>query len=377
MTDRKAHLPYIDGLRAVAALTVLLSHSFWLTLPKVPEKPAWFMAGQGWTRVMAADAVALFILISGFCLMIPVIYNQGALKGGVRNFFMRRAWRILPPYYACLLVCWVIFGAILAGQPNPGVQRFPLTDVGLWSHLTLTHNFFNNFEFSGVLWSIAVECQIYLWFPLIVLLWQRFNPVYVSVAVVIVATILRVHWKVPGAHFNLYGLFALGNLAAAITLRPEFKKWRQPRTWSVVALILFAFCYLHFGGNANVRPIPERQVLIGLAGFALVLGAQPGTYINRFCSAKPLVGIGLFSYSLYLVHNIPVHLLSMYFYPRSEGAGPLYATLLPISWMLALVFSYAFFLCVERPFLAKRKRRPEERGAYGDQPVTVDPLPTV
>src|SRR5205807_888516 len=98
-------------------------------------------------------AVTTFIVISGFCLMLPVAIAGGTLKGGAKQFYQRRARRILPPYYAALALSVAI--ALARGVP--------VTNGSLISHALLIHDFGASwiFDINGALWSIAVEWQLY------------------------------------------------------------------------------------------------------------------------------------------------------------------------------------------------------------------------
>src|SRR5205807_7495201 len=118
-------------------------------LPSGPWRHLLFLA------LFGRLAVALFIVISGFCLMLPVSRRELDLRGGVPRFFAKRARRILPPYYASIVLALLLL---------------PVR-VGKWdllSHLLLIQNLdpTRAVAINGVLWSIAVEWQIYFWFPL-------------------------------------------------------------------------------------------------------------------------------------------------------------------------------------------------------------------
>src|SRR6266446_573435 len=107
------HRAYLDGLRAVAALYVLLHHAFLQVIPNpvtdANRLPHWFILfAQG------NLAVDVFIVLSGFCLMLPVVSLGYEVSGGAVHFFRRRARRILPPYFAAmglsLLPIWLLIG---------------------------------------------------------------------------------------------------------------------------------------------------------------------------------------------------------------------------------------------------------------------------
>ncbi len=139
----RVRLAFLDGLRGCAALYVVFYHVYH---PLSHYGPLQFPANWliGWAAA-GRYAVAVFIVLSGFVLMLPVTrHPQRALNGGVFGFLMRRARRILPPYYAALLLSVLL---IALGEPllrDPALYGFsllPAVDAdSLISHVVLTHN---------------------------------------------------------------------------------------------------------------------------------------------------------------------------------------------------------------------------------------------
>src|SRR5215203_1884331 len=103
-------LAFLDGLRGLAASYVVLHHAALLVPPSGltgPATVARFLLRHG------HYAVAVFIVLSGYCLMLPVARDPlGRLPGGTLAFFGRRARRILPPYYAALVLCWALIALV-------------------------------------------------------------------------------------------------------------------------------------------------------------------------------------------------------------------------------------------------------------------------
>jgi peptidoglycan/LPS O-acetylase OafA/YrhL len=117
------HLNYLNGLRAVAALYVLLHHA--ILQVNISSSSSGIV---NWLHAIFEHgrfAVDLFIVISGFCLMLPVIQNDGVLKKGALNFFVRRAKRILPTYYLAMgLSLILIYTVIGKKQVLTGILVF-------------------------------------------------------------------------------------------------------------------------------------------------------------------------------------------------------------------------------------------------------------
>src|SRR5438067_7057279 len=110
------HLDFLDGLRALAAIYVLLHHA-WLQIWE------WHLPGPftrrltGWLY-FGHFGVVVFIVLSGFCLMLPVVRGDGTLRGGAKTFFQRRALRILPPYYVAIGLSLVLIVTLIGTQTH-------------------------------------------------------------------------------------------------------------------------------------------------------------------------------------------------------------------------------------------------------------------
>ncbi len=182
-TEKRLHLPYLDGLRGLASLYVVLVH----VEPGIGEQLPihWFF----FVRAMkyGAFSVISFIVLSGYVLMLPVARSEnGHLPGNLINYLKRRSRRILPPYYMALLICLLIGAVVFIFEKFTGFQwnevagigsfspKFSLIDV--ISHLLLVHNFGEHtyITINSPMWTIATEWQMYFLFPLLLLpIWWR------------------------------------------------------------------------------------------------------------------------------------------------------------------------------------------------------------
>jgi peptidoglycan/LPS O-acetylase OafA/YrhL len=170
----KQHLGYLDGLRGLAALFVVFHHAYF----QVGGQSYITGAIGSLSKVFSYGRypVDLFIVLSGFCLMLPIVKGDGTLRGGALNFFRRRAWRILPTYYLALLFSWAL-GASIISQPLGYLWggSVPVSGKSILTHLLLVHDIFgDNTNINYAFWSIAVEWRIYFLFPLLVP-WGRYN----------------------------------------------------------------------------------------------------------------------------------------------------------------------------------------------------------
>jgi len=373
MTRKEAYrLEYLDGLRAVAALYVVLFHA---GLGFLDHERALTGFARNVQRALSFghDAVAVFIVLSGYCLMLPVARAGGVQVRGIPDYFARRAWRILPPYFAAL------FGSLLLIVAAPVLETptktiwadtFPAFERGpIVSHLLLIHNLFPAWThtINGPLWSVATEWQIYFFFPLLLLpMWRSFGPLAALAASAAFgyAPMLLVPSRAQTAIPWYLMLFCFGMLAAAVGFAPQkhFQSLRDRVPWGPVCAALWLVCAAWSTGAArvwfNLKPVTDP--LIGLSTAALLVHltktilADRSTRALAFFESKPLVQLGHFSYSLYLTH-LPVLALCYIGIETLGLPAPHQALLLLVLGGLAsLIVAYGFFVLIERRFLLAR-----------------------
>jgi len=225
------HLPYLDSLRGLAALYVVMCHA---TLTFHPDHWTLPLSVTDFNQIFVAGhyAVDLFIILSGFCLMLPVIRNDGKLRGGIIVFFQKRARRILPPYYLAMGLS-ILLTATLIGYKTGTFwdNTFPITKTDIITHLILIQDFFtdNSGKINYVFWSISVEWGIYLLFPLILICWRKFGA-FTTTAVTIILSyglfvplrLLHLNTSPWGICPHYFGLFTLGMLAVEIIFSQQY-----------------------------------------------------------------------------------------------------------------------------------------------------------
>jgi peptidoglycan/LPS O-acetylase OafA/YrhL len=367
-------LAYLDGLRALAAAYVVVFHAVLGFSGKELNGP-WRILRRA--CAFGHEAVAIFIVLSGYCLMLPVVRKDAArLPVDFATFIKRRALRILPPYFAALLLSLGLIAALpVLGTPDSGTiwdDSLPALGAGpILSHLLVVHNWSRTwgYQINGPLWSVASEWQIYFFFPLVLLpVWRKVGMVPALLGAALLGYAPLALWPTsPAAQVAITWyllLFAFGMAAAAIGFSPDALatrlRTRVPIRW--ICAGLWAFC-LVFGwgfGPHWFRMKPLADLLVGLStavmlvyltGRASAVGRARGTLL-RVLESRPLVGLGHFSYSLYLTH-LPVVALC-YFALRERVAGPQLALALVVtSFPTSLVVAYAFHVAVERRFIRR------------------------
>jgi peptidoglycan/LPS O-acetylase OafA/YrhL len=379
-------LAYVDGLRALAALYVVVTHAVLIAAPvhhgtrTEGARPSWLPPGH--------FAVAVFIVVSGFCLTLPIVRADGRLVGGVRHFYRRRARRILPAYYAAFALTLVLVWTVVGEETGTFWDySVPISVAGYIGNALLLQDLVGYWQVSVPFWSIAVEVQIYLLFPLLLLWWRKFGArrtVFYAVVLSYVAMIASYFAGTVGPAFfpglTLYfvGLFALGMAGAwmATSNGPSWVRARGRVPWSVLA-VGFAVCAAVLGyiaGESVDALTPFIELPLALFVVCLLVAAsRPGQSARlRACLGfRPLAFIGMFSYSLYLIHAPLLQAQWQYaLRPRHLGSGLTFTLLAVIGVPLVLLAAYLFHRTCERPFM-NRRARPEETEASGE----VLPLP--
>lgn len=351
VTRRRGRVLGLDGVRGLAALFVVLHHCWLLSFPGYPAN-----TGPAWTTPLVYGhlAVVVFIVLSGFSLAVSPARADWRL-GSKARFARRRAWRILPPYWAALAVSLVVAWAVVT-PPGSAVP----TARSVLVHALLLQDIIGSPTPNGAFWSIAVEAQLYVVFPLLLLSLRRFGWVAMTgaVALVVVAVgLVAPSVPVVGLLMRLTpqfaALFALGVAAAGI-VRAGDRVRGLPWSW------LAALCALPVLLVVSVRgPVwtVAHYFWVDLAlgpAVALLLVAvatrRPRPFV-RLLDTRAVRSLGAFSYSLYLIHAPIVGMISVLLVARHVTAGvpTLLATLalaVPASVLAARVFA-AFF---ELPF---------------------------
>ena len=396
----RLHLGFLDGLRGLSALYVALYHALLFT-GHGPEREAYSPAFRLFGGLLAFGpyAVAVFIVLSGFCLTLPVARDPArTLRGGFRGYLTRRAWRILPPYYAALGLFLALIALVPVLQTPAGTawdSKIPVSLGGFVSHLLLVHNVHPGwmFEIDGPMWSVATEWQLYFLFPLLLLLWRRFGlgvSVGFALAVSLVPQMLlpsqlSFRWLHPW----FFGLFALGMAGAVVAFSPA-PFWAGVRArlpWrglalgsALVAVALAASSEFALGLPTYLtETVLGSAVAAGLVHYtlletrALPRPAAPSP-LRRLLNAPAVVGLGAFSYSVYLLHSPLLGLFNLLTLSLPLSADLRLLLLLGAGVPLAVFASYLFYLVAERPFTAAG-RSPARAAATNRAPSGARPLP--
>jgi peptidoglycan/LPS O-acetylase OafA/YrhL len=289
-------------MRGVAIALVVLFHTWsrhlWSVSLPILGPAATFVAAHGY------QGVSLFLVLSGFCLSLPLWRRRrdGKQQWFVASeFFARRFLRILPPYYVALVFFTVLkligashhAAALASREPPPNVTN-------VLTHALLIHNLTGYINsINGSFWSLGLEWQWYWLFPLLFVLSLRSRW-----WAMIICLALAITW-----HFttgDLWGIGALparlfefccGIVAAYLVTNGRTNHWWAFGIGAVAAIALAEWLSI-WRVDLGID-----QALWGLGFMSLLLCAYGSSHLNRAMSWRPLVLLGLVSYSVYLVDD--------------------------------------------------------------------------
>jgi peptidoglycan/LPS O-acetylase OafA/YrhL len=370
------NLGYLDSLRGLSALYVAACHAYLMYAEDfaglgIRSSSGALLISTSWL-MFGRVAVAVFIVISGYCLMLPIVHPPGRdWRVAFWPFMARRARRILPPYYAAL-ACSSALILLVPSLGDPSIREwhksFPAFGTGsVVSHLFLVHNYFPAYQYAidHPLWSIATEWQIYFLFPLLLWIGKRhgdFNIVVAAGALTIALNLYLLNFSPEHNPWppQFVGLFGFGMACAAWSFPGPWRS-AEVRRWRLQAIVL-----LGVGAVATVVFAATRQqqlpdILVGAGiGCAMVyftnevLTGSRRPLVLRVLEHRALVALGHFSYSLYLVHA-PL-LALFYLLARRLNLTPLAFQffILGVGLPATVAACYAFHLVFERPFIRRR-----------------------
>lgn len=365
------YIPPLDGLRAIAILLVLSTH--FQLVPKVyfVERVLFWFTGVGWAGVQ------LFFVLSGYLITSILLRSLGS-PTYYSAFYARRALRIAPPYY--LLLAGYFLGAALLGNASAVSSLAPWYGSYLQNiQMSVSGNL--GPQSLGVTWSLAVEEQFYLIWPLFVrALGLRALKRVCLAAVVAALGVRRIMYFSAHAPLAAYVLMparidaiAAGSLVAMLHLEGGLSAWRA-LGWPCLGLgaMIMAGCARMDHGFGNLK---MANLTAGLAAltmiFATILGAvvlaPTGGSVARILSWPPLRSIGRYSYAMYLLH-IPVRQGLTQLLPMLARADRV-PRVLGTQWIAQVLFysvagltTYGLarlsWVLVESRFLAMKSRRP-------------------
>ena len=328
----------LDAVRGLAVILVLLHNT-----DIYPSLHLGLIAENGW---MGVD---LFFVLSGF-LITGILVDSKSSPGFFRNFYARRCLRIWPLYYSCLLFMFVMVPLL-----HPSEAVFSARSSPWWAYFVFLQNFLvpiptQAIGLLGVTWSLAVEEQFYLVWPLVVRFISESQLRKLAIAVMCASPALRYYLSLHGVDIysntfcRLDGLMA-GALLALMVRSKQFVPTRL-LTGAWIGFLVFAALAL---ANSNAKWIDFSFVALASASFVFLAMFSQQRLLISVLNNRALVYIGTISYAIYLLEKIPLDVVKTLHLEKY----PLLA--FPASTAATIAMAALSWNVLEKPFLRMKR----------------------
>lgn len=334
----------IDGLRAIAIIPVIFFH-------------AGFSLFSG-----GFVGVDVFFVISGYLITTIILSDMKKGDFSFLKFYEKRARRIFPALFLVMFVSLPFAWLWLLPEDLKSFSRSLYFVAAFCSNILFwkTSGYFDgDAELKPLLhtWSLGVEEQYYLVFPLLILFLSRMNKRLISFAIagMLLLSLYAANLKISdnpmsAFYFLPYRAWEL-LMGALIASAPLFNKPKQNDLINQIASaigLIFVFISVFFLDKNT--PYPSYFTLLPVAGAGLLIGfAKPNTWAHYFLTSKLFIAVGLISYSAYLWHQ-PIFAFARHYWGNDLPLTALCA-------LVVLVFGLSYFSWkhIERPFRSKEK----------------------
>jgi len=349
-------IPPLDGLRGLAVLMVLLYHCrFELTGNALPERAVRWLFGFGWS------GVDLFFVLSGF-LITGILLDSRQASNYFSSFYARRALRIFPLYYLSLIVVFAVAPLLIPGTAESlppirdrlwffaYIQNWLGVPVVPWPHFMIHY------------WSLGVEEQFYLVWPLVIFTLSSRRVLQVIAAACVFSLVLRCgllagHVDPSLIYRNTFARMDALLMGAACAFLVRNKQWIErlgSRTKLLVAAPFAVFICL--------RPFQDSDWLEKSIGFtavglsysaflmAVVLTTKKRSPLQSFLTNRFMMKLGKYSYAIYVWHLLVIQLVKRLELFALKALLPSVINI-PLMIGATIAVSICSYAIVERPFL--------------------------
>jgi peptidoglycan/LPS O-acetylase OafA/YrhL len=366
-----SRLAGVDGVRALAALSILV----WHVWAHATNANRYGLSVGPFTKIFAnlQAGVAVFFVVSGFLLFRPfarAILDDDKLPS-IRKYFRNRALRILPAYWAILLLVTLLFQRGLLDRPLQLLANFAFLQTYVPSYIpSWSHGF-------GIApaWSLCVEVVFYLALPLLVVVAMRSRdrigrrsavalPIVLLAVLGIGSTALAQIDKLGEVFQDSFPThahwFAVGMTLAVARVRWEdnafeIRRWMRPA--ACIAGIVLAVIAIKLTNGGEITFLDQQTIFAVCAGLwlAIVVMPAPRSRVVAVLSSRVMTGLGLASYSIFLWHDPILRVLRDQSLTHAGVGGFVVTTL--FLFVLTVFASTITYLYVERPALRRKAVR--------------------
>ncbi|MFT4153049.1 acyltransferase family protein [Parafilimonas sp.] len=356
---RKNHIPAFDGVRGASIIVVTLYHYFLLPYA------AWF-------------SMESFFVLSGF-LITGILLDIRERKNFFKNYLARRMLRILPLYYGLLIIAFFIVPLFVSKESLAPFSLYYHHQEYFWIYLQNWLLLYNEAGLKGVsrimlhLWSLAIEEQFYIVWPLLVLIFNRKVFTKIIAGIILFSITLKCYFHFSGYpwqenYFNTFcrlDSLSMGGLIAVCVRDKSFIPFLNktaPYIFKLLGAVLLIAILIYrprMPGERFLEPLGTTLFAILFAGMLLYcLSDHKRNYVKRFLELRLFTFLGKYSYSLYIFH-VPIlvlirHRLTALLQEHIKGGAAFL-----LSSIICLTFTFLFsrftWIAIEKPALKLKK----------------------
>ena len=371
--SKKVFFPNLDGLRFIAFALVFLQHAFYHLFKQFDNGhliqksllSSFFLAG--------GTGVQIFFVLSGFLityLIVQEINSQGTLN--VKNFYIRRTLRIWPLYYAVVIFSFLMY---------PYLKSLIGINSDLCSRPFYYFTFLANFDLihiaktcpgrdamtQGIIWSVAIEEQFYLVWPLFfTILPKKFYP-FLCLAVIACSIVFRINYLgQPEAYFHTFavmGDLAIGALLALLaTYHIRFREWIiNLKQINILLSYLFILTIYVFNGvvfDFKYGVVIARIFFDCVFAFIIITQCFSVNLPIRLGRSAWVSNLGKVSYGLYMLHPIAILVLDIaYRKLHLDNSIFVYGFMQAVlTFFVTIVMARFSYTLLEKPFLKLKSK---------------------
>lgn len=333
-------IKHIDGLRALAVLSVVIFHAakYDPGITHASSSLASFLLRQG------CHGVDLFFVISGFCLAYPILarlHERHEATLDIVRYSARRLARIVPPYYAAILLLLGL--ALLLRSLGITLNSQTALPAGFSAIDVLKQALFldkNVLLLNGSFWTLAVEFRWYFLFPILLWVWTRSPRAF---AIIAISSLLLMSTRAGSIDIFVLPAFMLGIVASHLYVtRSSVVRSALPSFFVLLPIAIIASPTTNWNWSTSA--------IWQLTFFSLVVAAGEIKQMRTMLSTRYLVMIGTASYGIYLIHEPIIVLLEQQL--LFTGAIACFS----VSAFVCVVTGLGFSWIAERPFIETSAR---------------------
>lgn len=361
----------LDGLRGVAVILVMAGHIFRRANEFTHHPTLYFISSVASVGYVGVD---IFFVLSGF-LITSILINTRENQHYFKNFYMRRVLRIFPLYYAVMLIVFMLIIPIKSPEFVSKIpQLLPYQLLYLQNWVSFIPSIENSYYIS-ITWSLAIEEQFYLFWPLLVYYIKKETLFKLGLGYFVLSNFIRfvgiLFWQNinQANQFFYYNSFSrfdemiFGGLLAIALLsvpwRERIKRYAKPILF--ISLALFSAAWWFERSSLNFRHIPLTLVSYTLvtaitAALIIIFTLHPeNSKIRKIFGANVLIFFGKYSYAMYLFHlPILLILLDLLWKTRLRG-WKMYVIYILSSFLVTIILSFLSWHLFEKRLLSLKK----------------------